>query len=88
MCTQIYSIDVQYVRSEERLAAENHALVRGEDFYNLAQFKLLTIVDETATEDDPDVGREAIKIMFCKTCKILRPPRSFHCSVCNACIEV
>ena len=24
----------------------------------------------------------------CRTCGILRPPRSFHCSDCKACIEV
>lgn len=32
-------------------------------------------------------GQE-VRILKCKTCKILRPPRSFHCSDCGACIEV
>ena len=25
---------------------------------------------------------------YCQTCKILRPPRSFHCGTCGVCIEV
>ena len=28
------------------------------------------------------------KMSYCSTCKILRPPRSFHCGTCGVCIEV
>ena len=27
-------------------------------------------------------------IKECKTCNILKPPRSFHCDKCDACIEL
>jgi hypothetical protein len=28
------------------------------------------------------------KMSYCHSCKILRPPRSFHCSACGFCVEV
>ena len=28
------------------------------------------------------------KLSYCNTCKLLRPPRSFHCGSCGVCVEV
>lgn len=29
-----------------------------------------------------------VSVNVCRTCHIVKPPRSFHCSACKACIEV
>ena len=34
------------------------------------------------------VNGKEVKVTKCRTCNLWRPPRSFHCSDCGACIEV
>ena len=34
------------------------------------------------------VKSEEVSLTVCRTCYIVKPPRSFHCGSCKACIEV
>jgi hypothetical protein len=42
--------------------------------------------DDGERRDDV-VGGVAVTVTACRTCHIMRPPRSGHCSVCDTCVE-
>eukprot|EP00899_Mesostigma_viride_P005273 jgi/Mesvir1/14747/Mv05391-RA.1 len=44
-----------------------------------------TPVPRTREEVLPD--GTVVKVKFCETCNIYRPPRCSHCSICNNCVE-
>lgn len=36
---------------------------------------------------DVIVNGRTVKVRFCETCLLYRPPRASHCSICNNCVQ-
>lgn len=59
-------------------------------FYDLKKYKLkpTQLGQDGKVEGLFEKNNKHLKLSFCKTCEILRPPRAFHCATCEVCVEV
>jgi hypothetical protein len=43
--------------------------------------------DKMGDSNTVEIKNFKVELKYCTTCKIIRPPRSFHCSVCGNCVS-
>merc|ERR1719320_115582 len=58
---------------------------RKEDTYKVASWSQRMPVPPRF--QDICVNGTTVRLKFCNTCQIFRPPRSFHCPICDNCVE-
>jgi hypothetical protein len=70
---------VEYLDEQEIESTLDAAMTYAEKFYSKRKFKYI---------DKDEASNPNNKLSFCDTCNIVRPPRAFHCSYCDFCIEI
>lgn len=82
-----------YVEYESRCQLEEKQIGikdPAQKFYDLKKYKSqpTKLGQDGKVEGLFEKSNKHLKLSYCKTCEILRPPRAFHCATCEACVEV
>lgn len=70
---------------------EERRRITPEEYFDLNKFRLVDLETEGADKSGGEkeaLAANSVRIAFCDTCQVLRPPRAFHCGSCNVCVEV
>lgn len=58
-------------------------MTQAEKYYSVKKYALIG-----EDEDGFLTRNKHNKLSYCSTCKLLRPPRAFHCSDCDVCVAM